>query len=193
MAATNIGRVVQVIGPVLDVEFDPEHLPDIYNALSLKSSGNGANDVNLIAEVQQHIGRGMVRAVSMTSTDGVTRGMDVVDTGDSISVPVGPPVLGRIINVLGEPVDEQGPITAEEGEVERWPIHREPPAVPPARAQDRGLRDGHQGHRPLGSLCKGRQDWPVRRSRRRKDRHHHGAHQQHRHGARRAFRLLRCG
>ena len=127
MAATNIGKVVQVIGPVLDVEFDPESLPDIYNALSLESSGDGGNDVRLIAEVQQHIGRGMVRAVSMTSTDGVTRGMDVVDTGDSISVPVGPPVLGRIINVLGEPVDEQGPITAEEGEVERWPIHREAP------------------------------------------------------------------
>ena len=127
MAATNIGKVVQVIGPVLDVEFDPDRLPDIYNALSLESSGDGGNDIRLIAEVQQHIGRGMVRAVSMTSTDGVTRGMDVVDTGDSISVPVGPPVLGRIINVLGEPVDEQGPITAEEGEVERWPIHREAP------------------------------------------------------------------
>ena len=127
MAATNIGKVVQVIGPVLDVEFDPEGLPDIYNALSLESSGDGGNEVRLIAEVQQHIGRGMVRAVSMTSTDGVTRGMEVVDTGDSISVPVGPPVLGRIINVLGEPVDEQGPITAEKGEVERWPIHREAP------------------------------------------------------------------
>ncbi|MCH7934391.1 MAG: F0F1 ATP synthase subunit beta [Gemmatimonadetes bacterium] len=127
MAATNIGRVIQVIGPVLDVEFDPEHLPDIYNALSLKSTGDGGNDVDLVVEVQQHIGRGMVRAVAMTSTDGVTRGMDVVDTGSAISVPVGPPVLGRIINVLGEPVDEQGPITAEEGEVERWPIHRPPP------------------------------------------------------------------
>ncbi len=127
MAATNIGKVVQVIGPVLDVEFDPEHLPDIYNALSLKSSGDGGNDIDLVVEVQQHIGRGMVRTVSMTSTDGVTRGMDVVDTGRPISVPVGPPVLGRIINVLGEPVDEQGPITAEEGEVERWSIHREPP------------------------------------------------------------------
>ena len=127
MTETKMGRVIQVIGPVLDVEFDPEHLPDIYNALSLKSSGNGGNDVDLVVEVQQHIGRGVVRAVSMTSTDGVTRGMDVVDTGSAISVPVGPPVLGRIINVLGEPVDEQGPITAEEGEVERWPIHRSPP------------------------------------------------------------------
>jgi F-type H+-transporting ATPase subunit beta len=128
MAETNIGRVVQVIGPVLDVEFDPEHLPDIYNALAIKSSGGEGADVNLVLEVQQHIGRGMVRTVSMTSTDGVTRGMDVVDTGSAITVPVGPPALGRILNVLGEPVDEQGPVTAEDGgEVERWPIHREPP------------------------------------------------------------------
>ncbi len=128
MAETNIGKVVQIIGPVLDVEFDPEQLPDIYNALSVESSGDNGNTVSLIAEVQQHIGRGMVRAVSMTSTDGVTRGMDVVDTGSAISVPVGPPALGRILNVLGEPVDEQGPVTAEDGdELERWPIHREPP------------------------------------------------------------------
>jgi F-type H+-transporting ATPase subunit beta len=128
MAETNIGRVVQVIGPVLDVEFDPEHLPDIYNALVVKSSGGEGQDVNLVVEVQQHIGRGMVRTVSMTSTDGVTRGMDVVDTGSAITVPVGAPALGRILNVLGEPVDEQGPVTAEDGgEVERWPIHRQPP------------------------------------------------------------------
>ena len=128
MAETNIGKVVQVIGPVLDVAFDPEHLPDIYNALSVESSGGNGSDVRLIVEVQQHIGRGMVRAVSMTSTDGVTRGMDVVDTGSAITVPVGPPALGRILNVLGEPVDEQGPVVAEDGEVERWPIHRSPPA-----------------------------------------------------------------
>ena len=128
MAETNIGKVVQVIGPVLDVAFDPEHLPDIYNALSVESSGGNGSDVRLIVEVQQHIGRGMVRTVAMTSTDGVTRGMDVVDTGSAITVPVGPPALGRILNVLGEPVDEQGPVVAEEGEVERWPIHRSPPA-----------------------------------------------------------------
>ena len=121
MAETNIGKVVQVIGPVLDVAFDPEHLPDIYNALSVESSGGNGSDVRLIVEVQQHIGRGMVRTVAMTSTDGVTRGMDVVDTGSAITVPVGPPALGRILNVLGEPVDEQGPVVAEDGEVERWP------------------------------------------------------------------------
>ncbi|GMR12450.1 MAG: F0F1 ATP synthase subunit beta [Gemmatimonadota bacterium] len=127
MADKNIGKVVQVIGPVLDVEFDPENLPDIYNALSLKSEGVGGNDIELVAEVQQHIGRGQVRAVSMTSTDGVTRGMDAIDTGSAITVPVGEAALGRILNVLGEPVDELGPVGGDNGEVERWPIHRDPP------------------------------------------------------------------
>ncbi len=126
MSEMNVGKVIQVIGPVLDVEFDPGKLPDIYNALSVKSSEDG-QEIDLVAEVQQHIGRGMVRAVSMTSTDGLTRGMDVVDTGQAISVHVGEVALGRIMNVLGEPVDEQGPIGGEDGEVERWPIHREPP------------------------------------------------------------------
>ena len=127
MPARNVGKVIQVIGPVLDVEFDPEKLPEIYNALSLKSSGDG-QEIDLVAEVQQHIGRGMVRAVSMSSTDGVTRGMDVVDTGHAISVPVGEVALGRILNVLGEPVDELGPVGGGNGEVERWPIHRESPS-----------------------------------------------------------------
>ncbi|MCH7564146.1 MAG: F0F1 ATP synthase subunit beta [Gemmatimonadetes bacterium] len=127
MVDKNIGKVVQVIGPVLDVEFDPEHLPDIYNALSLKSKGEGGREIELVAEVQQHIGRGQVRAVSMTSTDGVKRGMDAIDTGSAITVPVGEAALGRILNVLGEPVDEQGPVGGDNGEVERWPIHRDPP------------------------------------------------------------------
>lgn len=121
----HIGKVVQVIGPVLDVEFDAAHLPDIYNALSLKTTNEAGHEIELVAEVQQHIGRGQVRAVSMSSTDGVTRGMDVVDTGGSISVPVGEPALGRILNVLGEPVDEQGPVGGEDADkVERWGIHR---------------------------------------------------------------------
>ncbi len=121
----HIGKVVQVIGPVLDVEFDAAHLPEIYNALSLKTTNEAGQEIELVAEVQQHIGRGQVRAVSMSSTDGVTRGMDVVDTGDSISVPVGEPALGRILNVLGEPVDEQGPVGGEDADkVERWGIHR---------------------------------------------------------------------
>ncbi len=122
--ADNIGKVVQVIGPVLDVEFDPEHLPEIYNALVVKGTSEGGEEINLAAEVQQHIGRGQVRAVSMSSTDGVSRGMDAVDTGRAIAVPVGEPALGRILNVLGDPVDEAGDIDAS---VERWPIHRQPP------------------------------------------------------------------
>ncbi|MFQ5536221.1 MAG: F0F1 ATP synthase subunit beta [Gemmatimonadota bacterium] len=127
MAEPNIGKVVQVIGPVLDVEFEPEHLPDIYNALRLTATTEAGQEIDLVAEVQQHIGRGQVRAVSMSSTDGVTRGMDVVDTGRAIAVPVGEVALGRILNVLGEPVDHLGPVAGEGAEVERWPIHREAP------------------------------------------------------------------
>jgi F-type H+-transporting ATPase subunit beta len=119
------GTVVQVIGPVLDVEFAAEDLPEIYNALRLETTNEAGQQITLVAEVQQHIGRGQVRAVSMSSTDGVTRGMPVTDTGAPISVPVGVPALGRILNVLGEPVDELGPVGGEDAaELERWPIHR---------------------------------------------------------------------
>src|SRR5438270_3480304 len=122
--ARNIGRVVQVIGPVLDVEFQPAHLPELYNALRVDYAGDGAAPIHMVAEVQQHIGRNQVRAVAMSSTDGVVRGMDAVDTGAPITVPVGEPSLGRILNVLGEPVDEGEPIPSA---AERWPIHREAP------------------------------------------------------------------
>ena len=125
--ADNIGRVVQVIGPVLDVEFAAEHLPDIYNALKLITTNEAGEQSEVVVEVQQHIGRGQVRAVSMSSTDGVTRGMEVIDTGSSITVPVGDPSLGRILNVLGEPVDEMGPVGGEGAEPVRWPIHRHAP------------------------------------------------------------------
>src|SRR5690349_16383213 len=119
------GRVVQVIGPVLDVEFETGNLPEIYNALRITQKGTeGAPDVDLVAEVQQHIGRNQVRAVAMSTTDGVTRGMDVVDTGAAITAPVGEAALGRILNVLGEPVDGGAPIPAD---TPRWPIHRETP------------------------------------------------------------------
>src|SRR5690349_311048 len=117
--ATNTGKVVQVIGPVIDVEFEPEKLPELYTALQVYEG-----DVRLVAEVQQHIGRNQVRAVAMSSTDGVVRGMPAVDTGGPIMVPVGKPALGRILNVLGEPVDGGAPIAKD---AERWPIHRESP------------------------------------------------------------------
>ena len=125
-AEKNIGKVVQVIGPVLDVEFEPDELPELYNALVVESEGTGgAAPVKLVAEVQQHIGRNQVRAVAMSSSDGVVRGMEAVDTGTSITIPVGEPALGRILNVIGEPVDDGDPIPAD---AERWPIHRKPPA-----------------------------------------------------------------
>ncbi len=128
MAENNVGKVVQVIGAVVDVEFIPESLPQIYNALRIAGKTASGKDVEVVAEVQQHIGRGQVRAVAMSSTDGLVRGMDAVDTGTSIAVPVGEPALGRILNVLGEPVDEGGPVGGDDAAaVERWPIHREAP------------------------------------------------------------------
>ncbi|MDQ3812146.1 MAG: F0F1 ATP synthase subunit beta, partial [Chloroflexota bacterium] len=94
---TATGKVVQVIGPVLDVEFEAEHLPEIYNALEIDQRVDGSR-IHVVAEVQQHIGRNQVRAVAMSSTDGVQRGMEVVDTGGAITVPVGEHALGRILN-----------------------------------------------------------------------------------------------
>jgi F-type H+-transporting ATPase subunit beta len=120
------GRVVRVIGPVIDVEF-PEGLPEIYNAVRIVSEGGpGVEAIDVVAEVEQHLGENRVRAVSMKPTDGMTRGMDVLDTGGPITVPVGPETLGRVLNVLGEPVDyPDRPVMSKE----RWPIHRHAPTL----------------------------------------------------------------
>src|SRR4029078_12393598 len=123
-AIKNIGKVVQVIGPVLDVEFEAEHLPELYNALEITGKAATGEDVNLIAEVQQHIGRNQVRAVAMSSSDGVERGFEVVDTGSAITLPGGEAALGRILNRIGEPV-ENGPAIPKNAP--RWPIHRKSP------------------------------------------------------------------
>jgi len=122
--AANVGKIVTIIGPVLDVEFEPESLPELLTALEVKTEGNGGPAIRVVAEVQQHIGRNQVRAVAMSSTDGLVRGMPAIDTGGPITVPVGDAALGRILNVLGEPVDNGEPIPDD---VERWPIHREAP------------------------------------------------------------------
>ena len=119
-----IGRIVQVIGPVLDVEFEADHLPELYNALEITGRSDAGVDIRVTVEVQQHIGRNQVRAVAMSSTDSVVRDMEVVDTGGPISVPVGDAALGRILNVLGEPVDNGPPIPKS---APRWPIHRKRP------------------------------------------------------------------
>jgi F-type H+/Na+-transporting ATPase subunit beta len=121
----NVGKIVQVIGPVVDAVFDPESMPELYNALAVEWTDQDGEPRRLICEVEQHIGRNQVRAVAMDSTDGLERGMPIHDTGSPITVPVGEAPLGRILNVLGEPVDQQGPVDAEE----RWSIHREAPKL----------------------------------------------------------------
>ena len=123
------GKIVQITGPVVDIEFPPDQLPEIYNAVEVKvegslASGGAGGSNRIVMEVQQHLGNDWVRAVAMTSTDGLRRGMDATDTGRPITVPVGPATLGRIFNVIGEPIDEGGPVEA----TEFYPIHRPAPS-----------------------------------------------------------------
>ncbi|MCU0689796.1 MAG: F0F1 ATP synthase subunit beta [Polyangiaceae bacterium] len=121
--ATQNGKVLQVIGPVVDVAFPPGHLPAIYNALTMTNPSISAKQDNLTLEVAQHLGESTVRAIAMDSTDGLTRNMPVKDAGGPIRMPVGKECLGRILNVVGAPVDEKGPVNAQHF----LPIHREPP------------------------------------------------------------------
>jgi F-type H+-transporting ATPase subunit beta len=119
-----VGRITQIIGPVLDVAFSRNKLPNIYNAIVVEGKNEAGNTLRVVCEVQQLLGNNLVRAVAMSATDGLMRGMKVVDTGGPISVPVGKQTLGRIFNVLGEPVDELGPCNADT----YLPIHRTAPA-----------------------------------------------------------------
>src|SRR5437870_4679998 len=125
IAATNhrAGKIVQVIGSTFDAEFEEGHLPEIYNALRIDTEFKGVH-LRLTGEVQQHLGGNRVRCVALGSTDGLVRGMKVTDTGKSVQVPVGKETLGRVFNLLGEPIDGAGPVSATEFR----PIHREPPA-----------------------------------------------------------------
>jgi F-type H+-transporting ATPase subunit beta len=126
MAQQVEGRVAQVIGPVVDVEFPDEQLPPIYNAVRIRDDGElGAVAIDVTAEVAQHLGENRARCVAMQPTEGIVRGMKAVDTGGPISVPVGKQTLGRVLGVLGQPVDERGPVETEV----RLPIHREAPAL----------------------------------------------------------------
>jgi F-type H+-transporting ATPase subunit beta len=123
--AQRIGRVVQIIGPALDIEFEEGNLPSIYNAIRILDNGElGKVPIDVIAEVAQHLGENQVRCIAMKPTDGMVRGMKAIDLGAPITVPVGRGTLGRIMNVIGEPVDGQGPIQV----TENWPIHRQAPA-----------------------------------------------------------------
>ncbi len=124
--AQNVGRVVQVIGPVVDVEFEGGHLPAIYNAVRITNETTGAGSIDVIAEVEQHLGENRVRTVAMKPTDGMQRGMKAIDTGAPITMPVGAATLGRVLNVLGEPVDfPDRPVNA----VDHWAIHRKAPTL----------------------------------------------------------------
>ena len=124
MAEQREGKVIQIIGPAVDIEFEEGHLPAIYNAIRIVDNGElGKVPIDVVAEVANHIGENQVRCIAMKPTDGMVRGMKAIDLGVGISVPVGDQTLGRILNVLGEPVDNKGPVDAKE----RWPIHRNPP------------------------------------------------------------------
>ena len=122
---TNIGLITQIIGPVLDVKFSNGNMPQIYNALIIRGTNEAGQQVSVTCEVQQLLGDNQVRAVAMSTTDGLVRGMEVTDTGAPISVPVGSATLGRIFNVLGEPVDNKGPVSTQDS----MPIHRDAPKL----------------------------------------------------------------
>src|SRR5579863_7630477 len=123
--AENIGRVVQISGPAVDVQFEEATMPPIYQALRVVSEGfTVPSPINVILEVQQHLGEGRVRCVAMEATEGMVRGMKAIDLGGPITVPVGRATLGRVLNVIGEPVDQLGPVNAKE----RKPIHHAAPA-----------------------------------------------------------------
>ena len=135
----SVGKVSQVIGSTFDAEFPEDQLPKIYNAVKV-SFNDGRSTINLTGEVQQHLGGGKVRAVALGSTDGLRRGLDVTDTGAPLSVPVGKETLGRVFNLLGEPIDQRGPVNT----AERRPIHREAPAftdlTPKAEVFETGIK-----------------------------------------------------
>src|SRR5687768_2814069 len=133
------GKVTQVIGSTFDAEFPEDQLPEIYNAVKIEAQNDGTT-IRLTGEVASHLGGGRVRAVALGSTDGLRRGMDCADTGAPLAVPVGKETLGRVFNLLGEPIDNRGPVAA----TERRPIHREPPEftdlTPKAEVFETGIK-----------------------------------------------------
>ena len=165
----NEGTIVQCIGAVVDVEFPRDQIPEIYDALKL-------DEIGLTLEVQQQLGDGVVRTIALGSSDGLRRGMKVVNTKAPISVPVGVETLGRIMDVLGRPIDERGPVNA----AKTMSIHREAPAYEELSPSTELLETGIKVIDLDLPVRQGRQDRPLRRRRRGQDRHHDGAHQQHR-------------
>ena len=196
------GKVTQVIGAVVDVQFD-SHLPSILNSLEVEG-----HEVRLVLEVAQHLGENTVRTIAMDATEGLVRGQKVVDMGMPISIPVGEGTLGRIMNVIGEPIDERCPVDAKQFD----PIHKEAPVFTEQSTEQEVLSTGIKvrvsplfdpavmkqsaalsfpGDRSNRAISQGRKDWPFRRCWRWEDGCDHGAHQQHRKGARRILGF--CG
>ena len=135
----NVGKVISISGPAVDVQFEESHMPPIYQALRIVSEGfNVPTPLDVVVEVEQHLGEGRVRCIAMVATEGMVRGMKAIDTGAGITVPVGRPTLGRVLNVLGEPVDELGPVNAEV----HMPIHRLPPAFDEQSTTDEMFETG---------------------------------------------------
>lgn len=155
----HIGKVVQVIGAVVDVEFSDGNLPNIFTALEIKNPNN-SDAPDLICEVAQHLGDNVVRTIAMDATEGLVRGMEVVDTGQPIMVPVGKAAVGRILNVIGRPVDELGPVNAREI------LSHPPPCAPVHGSEHQGRAAGnrHQGGGSARALPQGRQNGPLRRA-----------------------------
>ena len=179
MSEQNIGTVVQITGPVLDIKFAADALPKLLNAITIDNHGQ-----IITVEVAQHIGQDTVRCIAMESTDGLVRGMKAVDTGSPITVPVGDKNLGRIFNLLGQPVDNKPAVEDEE----RWPIHRPAPSYEEQQSTTEILETGIKVVDLIAPYRQGRQDRSVRRRRRRQDRYHHGADQQHRQSSTAVFR-----
>jgi F-type H+/Na+-transporting ATPase subunit beta len=169
------GKIVQCIGAVVDVEFPRDQMPRIYDALKMDGT-------SLTLEVQQQLGDGVVRTIALGSSDGLRRGSMVYNTGDTIQVPVGKATLGRIMDVLGAPIDECGPVST----ALTASIHRTAPAYDELSPSQELLETGIK---VIDLIRQGRQGRPVRWRRRRQDREHDGAHQQHRQGAQRLVRV----
>src|SRR4026208_18047 len=157
-----VGKIVQIIGPVVDVEFEAGHLPQIYNALRTQGEAQGGRDaIDVIAEVEQHLGENRVRAVAMKPTDGMQRGMSAIDLGEPITVPVGPETLGRVLNVLGEPVDfPDRPVKSKD----RWPIHRHAPTLEDQSTELRMFETGIKVIDLLEPYLRGGKNGPLGRA-----------------------------
>ncbi len=158
----NLGKVMQVMGPVVDVEFEQGKLPTIYTALTITNPAIDDVEDNLVIEVAQHLGDNVVRCIAMDVTDGLVRGMPVKDTGNQIMMPVGEAGLGRVLNVVGRPVDGLGPISQEK----MRPIHRAGTQIYGTGRHSSRPGDRCQSHRPAGTVSTRRQDGNVRWRRR---------------------------